>query len=647
MSFGGGMFSGGGGGGLWRGAGSHSANTAAGLPFAGIPPEFADNVDAILKDEPKPAEFNAEFSYRGRETRPFSLGRFIAPHWASILFVLFLVMIEVAAEQIGPVLAKIGIDRGIGRGNFRVLVIVAGIYLFSILLNMVMRALRTSLAGRIGEGLLFNLRIRVFSHLQRLSLEFYTREKAGRIMTRMTSDIDALQQLFHDGLINLFVQAITLIFVTTVLFLYDARLALIVLAGIFPATLLMTLWFRNASNRAFLAVRDRIADILSDLAESLSGIRIVAMYNRQRHNAIKHRNIVGRHLDANLHAARISGGYGSAVEVMGVVGQVLVLVAGGSMVLQGTLTVGELAAFILYLNTFFAPIQQLVQLYNVYQQGRAAISKLRELLGTSPSVAESPDAYDLPPMRGNIELDHVTFSYLGGVPVLRDVSLQIRTGETFALVGPTGAGKSTIAKLIARFYDPESGAVKIDGHNLANVGIHSLRRQLGVVPQEPFLFAGSMRDNIAFARPDSTEEEIMEACRAVGIDDLIDRLPEGLDTPCHERGITLSSGERQLIALARAFIAQPRVIVLDEATSNLDLGTEAKIERALDVLLEGRTAVLIAHRLSTAMRADRIAVIDRGRIVETGSHDDLVAQRGRYAEMFDTWMRQTREDSVV
>jgi ATP-binding cassette subfamily B protein len=317
------------------------------------------------------------------------------------------------------------------------------------------------------------------------------------------------------------------------------------------------------------------------------------------------------------------------------------------MYLNGALTLGELTAFVLYLTAFFAPIQQLVSLYNTYQQGQAAVTKLRDLLATEPSVPEKAGAVELAPIEGVIDLDGVSFGYDPERPVLHDVDLHISAGETFALVGPTGAGKSTIAKLVTRFYDPQAGSVHIDGHDLRDVTFESLRRQLGVVPQEPFLFHGSIGANISFARPDATTDEILEACRAVGIDDLIERLPRGLDTPCHERGSSLSSGERQLLALARAFLARPRVLVLDEATSNLDLRSESKIERALDVLLEGRTAIVIAHRLATAMRADRIAVVDAGGILELGSHDELVALGGRYADMYATWTRHTATDEVA
>ncbi len=307
------------------------------------------------------------------------------------------------------------------------------------------------------------------------------------------------------------------------------------------------------------------------------------------------------------------------------------------MVRDGNLTVGELIAFILFLNSFFLPIQSLVQQYNLYQQGQAAIAKLNDLLSTHPTVEEAADAEVLPPINGDVSLDEVSFAYDPTKPVLRDVDLHITAGETIALVGPTGAGKSTIAKLVTRFYDPAAGRVTIDGHDLRAVTIDSLRRQLGVVPQEPFLFAGTMRDNIAFARPGATDAEVMEAVHRVGLTELIERLPEGVDTPVHERGVSMSSGERQLVALARAFLAAPRVLVLDEATSNLDLKSETKVEAGLDAVLEGRTAIIVAHRLSTAMRADRIAVVDDGRILELGPHDELVARGGRYAEMFEAW----------
>jgi ATP-binding cassette subfamily B protein len=324
----------------------------------------------------------------------------------------------------------------------------------------------------------------------------------------------------------------------------------------------------------------------------------------------------------------------------------VLLAIGGNMVVHHELSLGALVLFFLYLNRFLAPIQLLVAQYNTFQQGQSSLVKLRTLFAAQPSTPEAETASELPPIEGEITFDHVTFGYDPAVPVICDVDLTIRAGETVAFVGQTGAGKSTMAKLITRFYDPTKGRVLIDGHDLREVTLDSLRRQLGVVPQEPFLFAGSLRYNIAFASPDATDAEVWEAVRAVGLADVVGRMPEGLDTVVHERGQSLSSGERQLIALARAFLAHPRVLVLDEATSNLDLLSETKIEAALDILLEARTAVLIAHRLTTAMKADRIVVVDDGRIVEVGPHAELVAARGRYAEMYATWTSHSESEAA-
>jgi ATP-binding cassette, subfamily B, bacterial len=351
--------------------------------------------------------------------------------------------------------------------------------------------------------------------------------------------------------------------------------------------------------------------------------------------------VVGSYRDANLYTGRVNAVYGPGSQLLGVIGQIVVLAVGGDMYLHHQISIGALVAFFLYVNRFFQPIQLLVQQYNTYQQGQSSVYKLRTLLDNEPTVLESPDATDLPPIHGEIRFDHVSFGYNPDIPVLEDVDLTIAPGETVAFVGATGAGKSTMAKLVTRFYDPTSGRVLIDGHDLRSVTMKSLRRQLGVVPQEPFLFAGTIRDNITFARPGAPDDAVWEAVHQVGLTDLIARLPHGLDTVVHERGQSLSSGERQLIALGRAFMAQPRVLVLDEATSNLDLQSETLVEGALDVLLQQRTAILIAHRLSTAMRADRIVVVGDGRLLEIGSHDELVALGGHYAEMYDTWISQS------
>jgi ATP-binding cassette subfamily B protein len=506
-----------------------------------------------------------------------------------------------------------------------------------VLATGVATTIRMRQSGRLAASATRDLRIRIFAHLQRMSLDYYTSEKAGVTMTRMTSDVESLQSLLADGFAQFGIQALTMVVVTGVLFHYNAGLAVITLLLVVPPLLLASLWFRRAADHGYNRQRDAIAAMFADLSESLNGVRVVTAHNRQDRNVVAHREVVGGYRDANDFTGRINAIYGPGTSVIGLLGMAALLLIGGRMVLRGTLTIGELTAFVLYLNAFFAPVQQLVQLYTQYQQGRAAVGKINSLLGARPSVVQQPQAADLPPVRGEILFDGVTFGYLPDRPVLTDVDLRIRPGETVACVGPTGAGKSTLAKLVTRLYDPTAGSIRIDGHDLREVTLASLRRQIGVVPQEPFLFAGTLRDNIAFARPEATDAQVWAAVDAVGLRDLVERSPEGLLTPLHERGQSVSSGERQLLALARAFLAEPRVVVLDEATSSLDLRSELRVEAALDRLLDGRTAILVAHRLSTAMRADRIIVVDDHGIVESGSHDDLVAARGRYAAMFETW----------
>jgi ATP-binding cassette subfamily B protein len=618
---------------------------AAGLPFAGVPPEMQAGVDKLLKTEPEHPEPEVVFDH-GRpdpDGAKLSLRRLVRPYLGMTLLAAVLVVVEALSLQAGPKLTQLGIDNGIIAKNYGVLVLVAAVYLASLLVTGFAQSARVKVTGRIAAWVMNDLRVRVFTQLQRLSLDFYTGEKAGVIMTRMTSDIENLQQLLQDGLVQFAIQGLTMVVVTVVLFTFDVRLALITVVLVVPILTVLSLWFHRASSKGYVRVRDNIANVLADLSESLQGVRIVTAHNRQRHNTEHHRQVTGRYYDTNVQTGRINSIYGPSTQVVGVAGQLALLAIGAGMVADGQLTIGELVAFLLYLGAFFQPIQQLVQLYNTYQQGQSSITKLKALLGTDPDVREAADAVDLPPVEGEITFDDVTFGYLPDHPVISGVSLDIRPGETVAFVGPTGAGKSTLAKLVTRFYDPTAGQVRIDGHDLRGVRIESLRRQLGVVPQEPFLFAGPLRDNIRFASPDASDEEVWAALRAVGLVEVVERMPQGLDTIVQERGQSLSSGERQLVALARAFLAQPRVLVLDEATSNLDLQSETKIEDALDVLLEGRTAILIAHRLSTAMKADRIVVVDEGRIVEVGSHDELVAAGGKYTQMYATWTSQTAD----
>jgi ATP-binding cassette subfamily B protein len=621
--------------------GRPAGNPGNGLPFAGIPSELQDGVDRLLADEPEHPEPAVTFTYgrAGEPTEKLSLRGLILEHWQLGLLAAVLVAIISVFNQAGPTLIGIGINRGLGaHKDMGVIVVVSALYLLAVAITATAQRFMTEVTGRLAAWVMNDLRVKVFAHLQRLSLDFYTEEKAGVIMSRMTSDIENLQQLLQDGLAQFAVQGLTMIVITCLLLALNVELALITIVLVIPALTILTLWFRTRSERGYDRVRDGIANVLSDLSETLHGVRIVTAHNRQRHNLLHHRNVVGSYRDANLYTAQINAIYGPGTQFIGYLGQAALLAIGGVMVSHHELSIGALVAFFLYLNRFFGPMLLLVQQYNLFQQGSASIVKLRGLLATPPSVLEADHAIELPPVQGDIELDHVTFGYDPDQPVLHDVSLTIAAGETVAFVGPTGAGKSTVAKLVTRFYDVTDGRVLIDGFDLREVEIGSLRRQLGVVPQEPFLFEGTIRDNIAFARPDATDEEVLDSIRAVGLVEVIERMPDGIHTFVHERGQSLSSGERQLIALARAFHAHPRVLVLDEATSNLDLRSEAKIEAALDVLLQGRTAILIAHRLTTAMKANRIVVVNDGRIIESGTHDDLVARGGFYSEMYATWI---------
>ncbi len=619
------------------GANSVTSSRDAGLPYAGVPGHLQESVNKVLESEPDHPDTEVAFEHQIKHQGPFTLRTFLAPHKWKLIGALLLVIVESILLQAGPLLTKFGIDEGVVDGNKGVLVAVACAYLGSISLHALSAWCRIRYTGALGEALMKKLRIRVFSHLQRQSLDFYTNEKAGVLMTRMTSDIEALSQLFQEGLVNFAVQALTVVVITIVLIIINPGLALITLLLVIPITLVLSEWFRRKSEYAYRRVRNRIADVLADLQESLAGIRVITAHNRRRHNVIRHTNIVGEHKDANLEAVKAACIYTPGTEAIAIIGRALVLLIGGRMVLNGSLKIGELTAFLLYLGAFFAPIQTLTQLYNGYQQGQAATAKLRELLATKPSVTERQGADPIPPISGEIQLNNVSFSYVSGTQVLYDVNLDVNAGETLAIVGPTGGGKSTVAKLVSRFYDPDQGNITIDGHDIRDVTLSSLRSQLGVVPQEPFLFAGTIRDNIAFAKPEASDEDVWDAIESTGLTPLVSSMKDGIDTIIHERGSSLSAGERQLVALARAFLSQPRVLILDEATSNLDLQSEHTIEEALDSLLDGRTAIIVAHRLATVMRADRIAVIDGGRITELGSHSELIKKEGKYAAMYEAW----------
>ena len=575
------------------------------------------------------------------------LVRMLRPYYRQIFLATVVLVLQTACLLAGPALVKYGVDNGLTANDSHALNAAAVFYLVVAIFGLVFGRSVIWLVSRTGERFLRELRERVFRHLIGLSMGFFETEKTGRLVSRMTSDIDALQELISQGLV-MFVQNI-LIFIgaVVVIFFMSWELSLAILV-IVPPVLIASRWFRRESNRAYLEVREAIGQNLATLQEGLEGVRVVQAFGREGGWIGRFRTTNETQYEANLETVRISAKYFPFVEFTGVLGIAVVVGVGGIFVDQEIVTVGTVLAFVLYINNLFEPIQQLSQLFNTVQSAGAALNKLFALLDTQQNVGEKPGAVDLPES-GALEVDAVSFAYGGGPAdsegvvhpegpmVLRDVSVTVHPGERMALVGPTGAGKSTLAKLMVRFYDPREGAISFGGVDLRDATVASLRNRIVVVPQEGFLFAGTIRENVRVGNPEATDEQVAAAVEALGLTDLFAALPEGLDTEVRERGSRLSAGEKQLVSLARAALADPALLVLDEATSNLDPGTERRVELALDRLTEGRTVVVVAHRLSTAARCDRIAVVDDGRLLEIGTHDELLERRGRYSRLFAAW----------
>ncbi|MBI2169901.1 MAG: ABC transporter ATP-binding protein [Actinobacteria bacterium] len=563
--------------------------------------------------------------------------RMLRPYRGRVALAAALLVVQTVAVLAGPAFLRYGIDHGIARRDLGAIDRAGLAFLITVLVGFVVSRAVIRTVARVGESFLRDLRGRVFRHLTTLSLDFYDREKAGVVVSRMTSDIDALQELVQQGLVLFVVNGLLFVGAVVVLMAMSPVLALITLAAV-PPVVLVSRWFRRESNQAYLDLRDRIGDTLSSLQEGLSGVRVVQAFAQERGQISRFRSASDAQYAAHLHTISLQARFFPAIEFAGVAASVVVLVAGGLMVRSDAVTVGTVAAFVLYLNNLFEPINQLSQLFSTVQAAAAALHKLYGLLDERPVVAERPGAYDLAP-GGDLTVDGVTFGY-GGAPVLHDVSVEVRSGERVALVGPTGAGKSTLAKLMARLYDPDAGAVRFGTTALPDATLASLRERIVVVPQEGFLFNGTIRDNVAVGRPDASDAEIVAALERLGLADRFQSLPEGLETEVRERGSRLSAGERQLVSLARAALADPAVLVLDEATSNLDPGTELAVEAAMAELMRGRTVVVIAHRLSTARRADRVVVVDEGRVVEEGTHAELMARQGSYAALYASWSQE-------
>ena len=571
-------------------------------------------------------------------------GGMLRPYRRRLLLAVVLLVIWSASVLAGPFLVRYGIDSGITERDTGALNRAVWAYVAVAVGAYVVFRTQVVVLATVGESFLRDLRKRLFAQLQRLPLGFYDRNQAGVIVSRMTSDIDSMQELVQVGLLMFMTNALILVFSIIVLTVVSWQLMAVCLIAL-PAVVLASIKFQRDSNRAYLHVRDRIGATLSDLQEGISGVRVVQAFAREGLESDRFRRGSRGLYDAHMESARIQAWYLPVIELAGVGTTAAVVGVGGVLVFDEVVTIGTVTFFVLTLSNLFEPVQQLSQLFNLVQSAGAGLAKVYEILDADPELKERPGAIDLPE-RGAVELERVTFAYGDGPIVVDDVSFTIKPGERLALVGPTGAGKSTVAKLIARLYDPTGGSVRFGGTDLRDATIDCLRQRIVMAPQEGHLFGGTVRDNVRIGRGSATDDEIEAALERVGLLSRFRDLPGGLDGEVWEGGTRLSAGERQLVSLARAAVADPAVLVLDEATSNLDPGTESIVEDALARLMSGRTVVVIAHRLSTAARADRVGLIDGGRLVELGTHAELVNAAGAYAALFAAWEGNTTGSEV-
>jgi ATP-binding cassette subfamily B protein len=576
-----------------------------------------------------------DWSWRQTKRRLKALYRLARPYRARTALAITTLLGATAVALAPPYLVGRAVDE-VKRGDTHLLGRLVVAFVGAGVLGIAFSYAQTYYTGWTGERMLADLRNQLFRHLQRLSLGFYERNRAGVIISRLTNDVEALDQLVTDGVTSLVQNTLTLAGTAIVLFFLDWRLALASLT-VMPLMALATAWFRKRSGSAYRRVRETLGAVTATLAEDIAGMRVLQSFTRERSARENFRRVSDTYRESNMETVVLNGVYFPVVDFLSSAATAVVLGYGGWLAFHGRVSIGTLVAFLGYLTNFFDPVQQLSQLYNTFLSAVAALDKITDLLDEEPEVRDAPGAVDLPEVRGDVAFESVRFAYGRGPEVLHGVDLRVPAGTTVALVGHTGAGKSTIAKLLARFYDPTEGRITIDGVDLRGVTQESLRRQLGIVPQEGFLFAGTVAENIAFGRPGASDEEIAAAARAVGAEEFVAQLEDGYETQLGERGSRLSLGQRQLVAFARALLADPRILILDEATSSVDIGTERKIEHALRRLLHGRTAFIIAHRLSTIRDADLIVVLEHGRVVEQGTHDELLARRGLYLSLYGDW----------
>jgi ABC-type multidrug transport system fused ATPase/permease subunit len=574
------------------------------------------------------------------------LRELLRPYRKQIAWVLLAVVVQVTATMAGPWLIGVAIDRSLPaavHGHYRSLAVVTALLVVAALLSGWLRSVFVLRSGHIGQAILFDLRRRIYDHMQALSVSFHERFTSGRVISRLTSDVDTLTELLDSGLDGLLTAVFNIAAISVLLLVLDVPLGLIALASLLPLWLLYR-WFSARATVAFRRTRETVASVIVNIVETLNGIRAVQAFRRERRNDAIFAELNGAYRDANRDAFKLHAVFIPGTALIGNVATAVILLVGGYRVAGGGLALGVLTAFILYLRQFYDPMEDVAIFYNSLQSAGAALEKIALVLAERPSVPEPAEPVRLAlPVRGGLTLDRVEFGYVPGRNVLHRLSIDIPPGQTVALVGATGAGKTTIAKLIARFYDPTSGRVLIDGIDLRDVAEHDLRRAIVMVTQDGFLFSGSVADNIAFGRPGATRDEVVQAARAVSADPFIRLLPDGYDTDVRKRGGRLSAGQRQLVAFARAFLADPAVLILDEATSSLDVPTERAVQRALRTVLAERTALIIAHRLSTVEIADRVLVLRDGMVIEDGTPDDLVsAGSGEFADLHQSW-----RDSLV